>query len=208
MWNNLTIKQFKEIHRVLEMDSIDEIDRAIQLLSIVDVEEEDKYLNMPMSQLNKELSRLKFITDNLCEPANPVFNDGIYNICGEKYILTPSIERMTAGQFLDWKMSMSEPNTDIAMLCSIILVPKGKKYGEDYDILQLREKIYNNFKITEAVGISNFFLLAWHALSASTLRYSIRQLKKELKKEKNQERIETLNQSIQEIRKQLSGIPL
>lgn len=207
-WDDITIKQFKEIERVLEMVSLDEIDRAIQLLSIIDEEDEDKYLNMDMVSLKKELSRLKFILDGIVEEVKPNFEVGKYEIDCVKYSLTPSVERMTAGQFIDYKMAMSEPKPDISLLCATVLIPKGKKYGDGYDPLQLREKIYNNFKITEAVGISNFFMMAWQALYASTLHYSIRQLKKELKKEKNQERIETLNQSIQEIQKQLSGIPL
>lgn len=207
-WNDITIKQFKEIERVLEMVSLDEIDRAIQLLSIIDEEDEDKYLNMDMAKFKKELSRLKFILDGIVEEVKPNFEDGKYEIEGVKYSLTPSVGRMTTGQFLDYKMAMCGPKPDISLLCAIVLVPKGRKYGDGYDPLQLRDNIYNYFAITDALGISNFFLSAWHALSATTLRYSIRQLKKELRKEKNLERIDIINQSIQEIQKQLSGIPL
>lgn len=183
-WSTLTIEQFNEIIRISDM-KIDVTDQCIQILCVLTDNDEGYYLNMKVTDLQKEFRQLAFLTTSSFEPTTPSFKYGEYEILGQKYTLTPSAEHMTGGQFIDYKLVLDERPDDIAMLCATVLVPNGKSYSDGYDPLALREILYKNFTMAEASGISFFFQKAYEILYDSIVHYSSKHLLKQAKKIRN-----------------------
>jgi hypothetical protein len=95
----------------------------------------------------------------------------IYNINGRMFTLIAMIKDIKAGQFIDFQNQLE----DVNKLFSIFLIPMkevtkknfwGKlktnyvtgNYGEDYDIIEVQDYLYNNLQMADANALATFFL--------------------------------------------------
>lgn len=115
-----------------------------------------------------------------------------YEVNGKHFKLITMIKDIKAGQFIDYQIYLKE--VKLHQLLSIFLLPiticdssimkrkikKVKNYNDGYDLIELQDFLYNNFKISDAMAISNFFL----NLSASLLPIIQNSLMLQMAKEK------------------------
>lgn len=191
-WSDVSISQFEEIVSISGM-RINDLDKAIEILSVMTGETSEYYKALPVPQFREQISRISGLKVSELKPR---FESGIYSIDGFRYNLTPNAERMAAGQFIDYQMTVENDPNNIAMLCAILLIPEGKKYGEGYHVPDLAKMIYEKFPYIDAMGISFFLKKTLDALSAATLYSSIRRMKKQRKKEKDPGRRITMQAAI------------
>lgn len=199
-WDDITISQYQQITAISDM-KCDEIDKVIKLLSIIEGNTEDHYLDMEYLDFIECSKRLEFMSTEF-KPRIP--NGGTYTIDGITYEMVSNPGKLTTGQFIDYENTISSQPVDIAMLCAIFCLPKGKKYGDGYDPLELRDKFNNSFKMVDAAGIA-FFLEKRLQVSLKTI---LRSLCKKMKKEEKNltpEKKERLNQSIKAVESLLTG---
>ena len=111
-------------------------------------------------------------------------------INGKKYDIIKDARKMTAGQYIDYKAYIKDPEKFMDMLPYILtcfIIPSGCKYGDGYDVEELAKELNDNLNIRTAVCISDFF----HNQSKVSIKISLRSLKwmmkRMSKKEKNQE---------------------
>ena len=111
-------------------------------------------------------------------------------INGKKYEIIKDARKMSAGQYIDYKTYIKEPEKFMDMLPYILtcfIIPKGCKYGDGYDTAELAQELNDYLDIRTAVCISDFF----HHQSKVSIKISLRSLrwmmKRMSKKEKNQE---------------------
>lgn len=201
-WSEITLNEYEAISEVLKSDT-DEIDKTLHVLSIIDNVDIDTYLNMPIVQLPKEVSRIAGLSDRLV----PAGLKEVYVINEKEYAL-PMPANITSGQFIDLVNTLNSESPNIAFLCAIVLVPKGHTYGDDYSVSDLAKELSYNLTITDALAISNFFRLVSLELQKSTLRSSHRKMKKELKRETNPEAAQTLQEAIKRVEEALKIIDI
>lgn len=191
-WSDASISQFEEIVSISGM-RINDLEKAIEILSVMTGKTSEYYKSLPVPKFREQISRISGLKVSELKPR---FESGIYSIDGVRYNLTPNAERMAAGQFIDYQMTVENDPNNIAMLCAILLVPEGKKYGEGYHVPDLAKMIYEKFPYIDAMGISFFLQKTFDALSAATLYSSVRKMKKEMKKEKDPGRRITMQAAI------------
>ena len=102
---------------------INETDKLIQLLSIIESKEEDYYLDMLLPDLNKKIAE---VVEMLKTELSPRLKGDKYYINGNRYNLTMNASKMTAGQFIDYQAAIASNPPDYALLCAIFLIPHGK----------------------------------------------------------------------------------
>ena len=54
---------------------------------------------------------------------------------------------------------------------STFVIPKGKKYGEDYDVVQVIQDFNKYLDISTAISLQNFFIKKLLQSTKDTLRY-------------------------------------
>lgn len=195
-WEDVSISQFEQIMSISGMKK-NEIDKMIDILSVMTGETSESYKEMNIDDMTNQLSRISLLNSDTLKPR---LKNGVYTIDDAIYVLTPSAKHMTGGQFIDYQVTLQNNPNDIAMFCAIFLIPKGKKYGEGYDVIELKEKIYDNLPYIDAMGISFFFQKTLEVLSKITLSYSVKKLKKEMNSQKDPEKKEKLMESITSIK--------
>jgi len=180
-WDSISIGQFADIVKVSKSKDSD-LEKAIRYYCIIHNISYDECTNMPIDKMTIKLKTLSFAA---VEPKARF--DGLkIDINGNRYNITPSAAQMTAGQFIDYQNTINSNNRDdLSLLCALFIIPEGKKYGDGYDVLELRDELNDHMCIRDALGISFFLQKSFTVLSTTILRSLVRKMKRAAKREKN-----------------------
>lgn len=182
-YKDLTIDKYLQIKQLLQVDEED-INKQVTLLSIFSDLDEEEILNLKLD----EYKQLNQQTDFLLEQPKPNKIATTYKL--GKYELEPMVNMkdVTTSQYIDFQTFIKDQDKYLVELLSIILIPKGKKYAQDYDIYDVQEVIKNNLNIEDALGLTAFFLTLLNSLIQTMQISCIRKMKKMMKKMKGEEK--------------------
>lgn len=116
---------------------------------------------------------------------------------GHIYELKADLTRVTAAQYVDFSNYTKAKTLKYEDILSVFIIPKGHKYGDGYDINEVKQDILQ-LNMVDINAISQFFFRQFELFSETFRLYLIQYLKKEEKtakgeqKEKIQETIEKL----------------
>lgn len=196
-WQQITIEVYDKII-ALECEVTTEeqaLELNIKLLSILCDVSEDEIINLPLTEFTILVGKTDFLKEMPKYTVEQYYEIGK----GRVFEVQMNLREMTTAQFIDFQTFVKDKDKNLKHLLACFLLPKGKKYGEDYDIIEVAEYLYKNMSIATARSVMFFFTLQYQALQKVMLNCSIKELKKILKKEKNQETKEKLEQSIQQM---------
>lgn len=167
-WDNLTLRKFVEIRMVTNHPFYTEDDRVLRIAAIVNEIAYEDLLNLPIARATEYVGTASFLYD---KPV-PKKHRNSYTLNGRKYSLLKSPSEMTTAQYIDYQtVIVEEFESHLIDLMSIILVPEGHNYNDGYDLEQVRSDI-ETLSVTEALGISDFFLKQYRRLLKRILLYS------------------------------------
>lgn len=191
-YNDLTIGKYQEIQAVLNGEIVDEYTTNIQLVSILSDMTEDEVGSMGLTEYKALNQKLVFLTEM---PVQKMVADK-YKIGGFELDTMLAVDKMTVSQYVDYQTFIKEPDKYLVELLSIFLIPKGKKYNEGYDIIEVQKAIRDNLSIVDAMSLSAFFLLWYQSLTKATLTCLTKKLKKMKRKMKDKEEIQKMEEAI------------
>lgn len=153
---DLTIDKYLQIKEVLTEHTGDDLEIQVALLSVLNECGEDELLDLPLSEYQKKVADLAFLSEPL-DP-KPQCPKNI-TIAGEEYEVVRDIKRFTAGEYIDYQSLVKSDDfySVIPNVLACFFIPKGKNYGRDYDIMEVAEKIKNNVSIGLALDVCFFF---------------------------------------------------
>lgn len=180
-WNNITIKKWYAIKDILMDESLDDIDKNVNILALVyDITEDEAY-NMPIVEFTEKAKAIEWLRT----PPEPQMVSDKYRINGVTYRLVMNPGEITTAQYIDFKNLYPTRDEHLAEILAIFLIPEGKDYNTDYDITQVEKDIYEYLPITYAQGMSAFFLLLWEVWSQVLTSSSQNLIRKQMRKEKD-----------------------
>lgn len=199
-WKEISINTFNKLKeiRINSNDSIELLDSNIALLSILCDVDEDTIASLTTSEFSTLLSQTTFLST-----LPKVKIQDTYTINGNKYEVFLTLKDMSVAQYIDFQTFYKDQDKYYKELLACFLIPKGKKYGEDYDIQKVIDDIGNHLSIVDANSILFFFVLLFQSLTKATLTYSIRQMKKARKK-MNKEEQEKIDMAIAEMKRAMT----
>ena len=196
-WEDITIEIYDKI-RALETEIVTQeqaLDVNVKLLSILCDVDEETIINLPLTEFTILVGKAEFLT---LMPKYTV--EQYYEIGkGRVFEIQMNLREMTTAQFIDFQTFIKDKDKNFKHLLACFLLPKGKKYGEDYDIIEVAEHLYKNMSIATARSVMFFFTLQYQALQKVMLNYSIREVKKQMKKTKNKEAKKNLEMALQQM---------
>lgn len=182
-YNKLTIGKYLEVKELLSED-MDALEQQASLIAVLNDMDENDVLDLPLGTYNKLLQSLGFLME-LPKPRQAPPTK--YKIDGIEYDVMLNIQDMTIAQYIDYQTFLKDGDKYIVELLSVFIIPRGHKYNDGYDIADVQKKIREKLSIIDAVTLSAFFLSISQALISSTVRYSIKRMKRLMRKEKNLE---------------------
>lgn len=208
-WDEISLAKYNDIKEILSDNSTEELEKYLQLLSVLSNSDIDEIYNLTLPEVQKLISDLKFI-NTMPKKRIPRVN---YAINGKKYVLVTDMKKVITAQYIDYQnyLKMTDNPKQMAMLMSCFLLPEGKKYG-DYDAEEVIDDIYNCLSIVEVSSVCFFFQLLYQSLTKAILSYQVKKLKKMMKKEKDREKKMAIGRAIVTVNQLLDkngdGFPL
>lgn len=191
-YDKLSIGKWQEILEISETIGMSEEEKNIAVIAVLSDLTEDEVLNLPLSQFAELNKATAFLTQL---PQKRLMADK-YILGDTEFKVLINLTQMTAGQYIDYQTYVKDPDNNLVQIISIFLIPKGKKYNEDYDMAEVHKLIKEHLSIVDAMSISAFFLLLSEISIKTTLTSSIKKMKKMMRKEKNKEQKNKLREAI------------
>ena len=157
----ITIEKHKQIQRLLTDGNTEvkmEDMQAVQaeLLAIYADTDVDTIMSYPLTKYHKLLE--KFYADYFTDfsKAEPAIKD---KYTAGDMVLVPMLDftQITVAQMMDFSVLSTDPVENIEKLLAIFLIPKGKKYNDGYDLLEVQKAILK-MSFNELSPLLAFFL--------------------------------------------------
>lgn len=167
---DITIDKYLKIKDILQEHNNDYFEVQVQLISVLNDLTEDEVLDLPLDKYKAFVAELDVLTQNLTSTRRCPKS---LTIAGKKYDVVRDVKYFTAGQYIDYQNLIS--NKDIyqvlANILAVFIIPEGKKYGQDYDIMEVVDVIKHNMTIGDAYDMAGFFLKKSERSILNTLNY-------------------------------------
>lgn len=175
-YESMKYATFLKLVEVCE-NATDDTDRTVAVLSILTGKSVDAILNTEMVEYQRLTQAAQFI--GTPPPNVPVRQE--YKL--GKLTLEPvlNVKHMTAGQYIDFQGFLKEDGHDFELL-SCLMVPKGHKYLEDYDIEDVQKELKGHLLTRDGIALKSFFVASLVA-SIPALVTSSEELRKKLTRE-------------------------
>ena len=196
-WKDVTIEIYDKI-RALETEIVNQeqaLDVNVKLLSILCDVDEETIINLPITEFTILIGKTEFLKEMPKYEIEQYYEVGK----GKVFEVQMNLRNLTTAQYIDFQTFIKDKDKNLKNILACFLLPKGKKYGEDYDVVDVAEYLYKNMSIAKARSIMFFFTLQYQSLTKVMLNYSIKTLKKEMKKEKDMEMKKQMETALQQM---------
>ena len=190
-WDDITIGVYKKLQYLLDFEKtddavMDELNASITMLSILCDVDEDVIADLTTDEFRALVGQCGFL-NNI--PKVKIKDKYIIN--GKEYKVQFNVQDMTMAQYIDYQTFLKDKDKYISNILACFLIPKGKKYGEDYNLQEVVEDIENHFTIVDAYSVCFFFTLSFQSLTKVMLRFLVKKMKKGMKKMTQEEKVKT-----------------
>lgn len=198
-WSDITISDYRKIIDINERELDSDLEKSVGYLSVLMSKPEDELWSLNIMELKNLLENTKWLFESEFTFNKHPFKHLTIN--GEKYDICVDIMKFSVAQYADFQIYWDK-RTDpdyMAKLMTIFVIPKGKKYNEGYDALELANTLEDNISITDFNSICFFFLLDLLNSTKAMALYSVwltKRKKKDPKLEKSLKQLVTLTKRI------------
>lgn len=182
-YKDLPIGDYQEIVSLCKDETLDELDRQVKILSILTRTGEDTLLNLPIQEFRQLASKMAFLEKDL--PTNVTRLADSYKIGKFELIPVTDIRKVITAQYIDFQtFHQAGFEEHFVEILSCLLVPKGKKYNQDYEIIEVQDAIRRNLNVFDAASMYAFFIVSCRESMKDMLTFSLQEAKKIKDKEK------------------------
>lgn len=199
-YNKLTLGQYMEIQAISKDESLEDIDKQAQILSVLTGVSEDEILHLPIMEYKELVARSAFLN-----PENITYHPVAkkYIVGGFDLIPCRDFRRLETCQYIDFQTYAPDLDKYLVEFLSVILVPKGHRYNEGYDILDVQKAIREEMSVSDGVSVAAFFLTWCRKSIQDSLNFSKREARGIKDRKKREEILERIHQ--EEMRLQTNG---
>lgn len=166
-WSDVNIATYYKLRDLAEDIDIDEVEKEVKYIAILYNMEEGDIWNLPLTKVGELRKNIQWLNSS---QLNKDFKGGTYIINNKEYYIDKKLDNLTYAQFVDFQNYYGQRDRE-AELLSTVIIPKGKKYGEDYDLDEVIEEIKQYVSIEDYNSIMYYFFVLSLNLSNSTLTY-------------------------------------
>lgn len=174
-YDALTLGKFAELE-----DARDKYDddnrRNIAILSVLSGKSEDELLDLPFVVFREMMDQAAFLR----RAPRRVDVSKSYALGGWELVPVLDIRKMTTAQYIDYQTMATDADKRRAELLSCLIVPKGCRYCDGYDVAEVQDAIRKYMPITSAWALLAFFLECSRRSTSNMLTSSAKMLRKKM----------------------------
>lgn len=192
-YKNLPIGKYQEIVKVSRDESLEEIDKQVKIIAILNDMTENQVLDLMITEYRELAAATAFLGKPSPETHTMIADE--YKIGDWVLIPVKDFTKVTTAQYIDFQTFCKDVEMYLVELLSTMMVPKGHKYMQDYDVTLLRDDLMESLSVADALSLIAFFFSKSQNLIHNTLSY----LLEEAKAMQNQEETEKLQRKIDQL---------
>ncbi len=196
-YNKLTLAQYQDIQAVQKDESLEDIDKHTRILSILTGVPEDELMHLPITEYTELSAKAQFLSADGFKAGRMAKK---YVIGGMELIPVTDFRKLETCQYLDFQTYAGDLDKYMAELISVLLVPKGHRYNEGYDIIELQDHIRQEMSVTDGATIVGFFLTLCGRSIKDSLNFSRRMAKGIRDKKKRTEILKRIEEQEEALR--------
>ena len=200
-YDKLSLGKYIEIQEIAKDESLEEIDKQTRILSVLTGETEEELLHLPIIEYKGLVAKSCFLN-----PDNIKHRQVAKQYVVGDFRLQPvtDFRKLETCQYIDFQTYAADLDNHLVEFLSVILVPKGHRYNDGYDILEVQKAIRDDMSVSDGISIVGFFFV-WCRRS---IQDSLNSCREEAKMIKDKTKREEIMQRIQEQEKllQTSGV--
>ena len=154
-YNKLTLGKYMEIQEISRDEHLEDIDKQVQILSILTGMAEEEILHLPIGEYKELVAKSAFLNPETIN-VHPIAKR--YLVGGFELIPVKDFRKIETCQYIDFQTYAPDLDKYLVEFLSVILVPKGHRYNEGYDILEVQKAIRDEMSVSDGISIAGFFL--------------------------------------------------
>ena len=184
-YKSLPLGDYQDILALCKDESLEELDRQVKILSILTKVDEDTLLNLPIQDFKVLTSRMGFLEKDL--PTKVTRLEKSYKIGKFELVPVTDMRKVITAQYIDFQsFHQAGFEEHFVEILSCLLVPKGKKYNQDYDIIEVQDAIRKDLNVHDAASLYAFFIFSCRESIKDMLTFSLQETQKIKDKEKRE----------------------
>ena len=171
-FNKLNLGKYMEIQAISRDESLEDIDKQAQILSVLTGVSAEEILHLPILEYKDLVARSAFLN-----PENITYHPVAKKYLVGEFTLIPvtDFRKLETCQYIDFQTYAPDLDNHLVEFLSVILVPRGHRYNEGYDILEVQKAIREEMSVSDGVSLAGFFLTWCRKSIKDSLSYSRRE---------------------------------
>ena len=168
-YRDLPIGMYLEICEISRREDIEELHKQVSILSILTGRSEEEIYDLPIGDYKDLVSKTKYLEH---EYEGEVLTAKTYTL--EGWVLQPveDYRKITTAQYIDFQTFVKDVEKNIVEILSVMLIPKGKKYNQGYDIIELQNVLRRCLSVADALSLYAFFFAQYIQSTKDSLTFS------------------------------------
>lgn len=157
-YRDLPIGMYLEICEISRREDIEELHKQVSILSVLTGREEEEIYDLPIGDYKDLVSKSEFLSQPY---EGEILTAKTYAL--EGWVLQPveDYRKITTAQYIDFQTFAKDAEKHIVEILSVMLIPKGKKYNQDYDIIELQNVLRRSLSVADALSLYAFFFVQY-----------------------------------------------
>lgn len=208
-YGDLSIGDYEDIIALDNDENMDELTRQVKTISILTGLDEDNILDMPIGEYKNLSVKASFLTQGLPETGARIMS--MYQAGDFELVPVTDIRKVTTAQYIDFQtFHQAGMEEHFVEIISCLLVPKGKKYNQDYEIMDVQSAIRKDISVFDAVTLYGFFLISCRDSMRDILISSMQEVRrgKTMEKGLKERTLNTMQNLLTVLQKDGDGSPM
>ena len=168
-YRDLPIGLYLEICDIDRREDLEDINKQVSIISVLTGMAEEDIYNLPLEEYRQLAAKSQYLR----HPYEGEVLTAKNYIVG-KFTLVPveDYRKITTAQYIDFQTFAKDVERNIVEILSCMLIPKGKKYNQDYDVLEVQKALREHLCVADALSLLAFFFVQYRQSIKDSLTYS------------------------------------
>ena len=132
-YEDLPLGEYMKIDAILRGEG-DELEKQVRIIALLSGNTEDEVLALPLDEYASRSAKAAFLAKPYQQSGEVKRTAKEFVIGGMTLIPTTDFTKITTAQYVDFQTFAKEFPATLPQVLGVMLVPKGKRYNEDYDM--------------------------------------------------------------------------
>lgn len=165
-YRDLPIGMYLEICEIDRREDIEELHKQVQILSLLTGEAEEDIYNLPLEEYKVLAAKSNYLRNPY---EGEILMAKSYKVGAFNLIPVEDFRKITTAQYIDFQTFSKEGEKRVVELLSTMLIPKGSKYNQGYDVIEVQKAIREELSVADALTLFAFFFVQYQQLIKDSL---------------------------------------